>query len=455
MHFQCQLQKINFKLGDGILDPSGVTQLIILAFLILLSGFFSSSETALTTVNKLRIRSLEEEGNKRAAVVSKLIEDPTKMLSAILIGNNIVNLTASSISTTFATNLAHSSGLNMEVSLAVGIATGILTVVILIFGEITPKSLATIHSEALSLRFAKIIYFLTQVLTPVIFIVNKISIGILLLFRIDPNQKASSITENELRTIVEVSHEEGVIESEERKMITNVVDFGDSIAKDVMVPRVDVSFANIDLGYDELVELFSENKYSRLPVYEESTDNVVGIINLKDIFFYQGSKEDFNISNMMREPYITYEFKHTSELLSEMKQDHISMSVVIDEYGSMVGIITLEDLLEEIVGEIRDEYDADEEDSIKAVGENEYDVDGSTKLDEINEILELGIEADEYDSIGGHVIFLLDHLPVAGEAVTDGNVTYTVAEVDKNRIDKIHIKIEPKTEEELEDSSAS
>lgn len=437
------------------MDPSGVTQLIILAFLILLSGFFSSAETALTTVNKLRIRSLEEEGNKRAAVVSKLVEDPTKMLSAILIGNNIVNLTASSISTTFATNLAHSSGLNMEASLAVGIATGILTVVILIFGEITPKSLATIHSEALSLRFAKIIYFLTQVLTPVIFIVNKISIGILLLFRIDPNQKASSITENELRTIVEVSHEEGVIESEERKMITNVVDFGDSIAKDVMVPRVDVSFANIDLGYDELVELFSENKYSRLPVYEESTDNVVGIINLKDIFFYQGSKEDFNISNMMREPYITYEFKHTSELLSEMKQDHISMSVVIDEYGSMVGIITLEDLLEEIVGEIRDEYDADEEDSIKAVGENEYDVDGSTKLDEINEILELGIEADEYDSIGGHVIFLLDHLPVAGEAVTDGNVTYTVAEVDKNRIDKIHIKIEPKTEEELEDSSAS
>ncbi len=432
------------------MDPSGVTQLIILAFLIILSGFFSSAETALTTVNKLRLRSLEEEGNKNAKTVNKLIEDPAKMLSAILIGNNIVNLTASSISTQFATELALNSGLNLEVSLAVGLATGILTVVILIFGEIMPKSLATINAETLSLRYAKVIYFLTQVLTPAIFIVNKLSIGLLILFRIDPNKKTQAITENELRTIVDVSHEEGVIESEERKMITNVVDFGDSIAKDVMVPRVDVSFASIDLGYDELVELFSENKYSRLPVYEESTDNVVGIINLKDIFFYQGEKEDFDISKMMREPYITYEFKHTSELLSEMKQDHISMSVVIDEYGSMVGIITLEDLLEEIVGEIRDEYDADEEDEIKAIGENEYEVDGSTKLADINEILELGIEAEEYDSIGGHVIFLLDHLPASGETVTDGNVTYTVTEVDKNRIDKIHIEIHPSEEDEDE-----
>ena len=433
------------------MDPS-VTQLIILFILLLLSSFFSSAETALMTVNKIRLRSLEEEGNKNAKIVNKLVEDPTKMLSAILIGNNIVNLTASSISTTLATSLATNSGLNMEASLAVGLATGLLTILILIFGEITPKSLATINAEALSLLYAKPIYFLTQLLTPVIFIVNKLSLGILLLFRIDPNKKQQAITENELRTIVDVSHEEGVIESEEREMITNVVDFGDSIAKDVMVPRVDVSFANVDLSYDELVELFAENKYSRLPVYEESTDNVVGVINLKDIFFYQGEKEDFNISNIMREPYITYEFKHTSELLSEMKQDHVSMSVVIDEYGSTVGIITLEDLLEEIVGEIRDEYDADEEDDIKLIGENEYEVEGSTKLDDINEILELEIESEDYDSIGGHVIFLLDHLPQEGESVTEGNITYTVTEVDKNRIDKIHIKIEPNSEEDTTSS---
>lgn len=448
------VHKIKFKLlGDGKLDPSYVTQLIILFILILLSGFFSSAETALTTVNKLRMRSLAEEGKKGASTVCKLIENPTKMLSAILIGNNIVNLTASSISTTFATKIANQSGLNMEASLAVGIATGLLTIVILIFGEITPKSLATINAETLSLKYAAVVYALTQILTPVIFIVNKLSLGLLLLFRIDPKKKTQAITENELRTIVDVSHEEGVIESEERKMITNVVDFGDSIAKDVMVPRVDVDFAHIDLSYDEIAQLFSVNKYSRLPVYEESTDNVVGIVNLKDIFFYKGSKEAFKIEDIMREPNFTYEFKHTSELLTEMKQDHVSMSVVIDEYGSMVGIITLEDLLEEIVGEIRDEYDSDEEDCIKAINDCEFIVDGSTKIDDINEILELGIEAEDYDSIAGHVICLLDHLPEENETVTEGCVTYTVLSVDKNRIDKIHILISPE-ENETEEGEA-
>lgn len=442
-----------YKLGDGILDPS-VTQLIILVILILLSGFFSSAETALTTVNKLRIRSLAEENVKKAKTVCKLIEDPSKMLSAILIGNNIVNLTASSISTTFASNLAAKSGMSTDASLIIGIATGILTFVILIFGEITPKSMATMSAESISLRYANVIYFLTQGLTPVIFIINKMSYVILRLFRIDPNKKPQQITENELRTIVDVSHEEGVIESEERKMITNVVDFGDSMVKDVMVPRVDVEFANTELSYDELVEQFSINKYSRLPVYTDTTDNIVGIINLKDLFFYQGEPEEFNLECLMREPYFTYEFKHTSELLSEMKKDSISMAVVLDEYGSTVGIITIEDLLEEIVGEIRDEYDSDEEDSIKSIGEYEYLVDGNTKLDDMNEFLGLSLESDDYDSIGGHVIFLLDHLPTEGESVTEKNVTYTVQSVDKNRVDKVHVYIDPTVEIEEEEEEA-
>ncbi len=434
------------------MDPS-VTQLIILFILILLSGFFSSAETALMTVNKLRIRSLAEEGNKKAETISKLIEDPAKMLSAILIGNNIVNLTASSIATTLATNLANSNGFKIEASLAIGISTGLLTLIILIFGEIMPKTLATINAESLSLRYAKVIYYFTKLFTPIVFVINKLSIGILLLFRVNPNKKPQQITENELRTIVDVSHEEGVIESEERKMITNVVDFGDSIAKDVMVPRVDVEFAQIDLSYDELVQLFSANMFSRLPVYADSRDNVLGIINLKDVFFYQGKKSEFHIKDLMREPYITYEFKHTSELLSEMKNEHIAMAVVMDEYGATVGIITLEDLIEEIVGEIRDEYDADEEDEITAIDTNEYLVDGATKIDDINEILELGIVAEEYDSIGGHVINLLDHLPNEGESIVDdNNVVYTVESVDKNRIDKIRIILpESSTDEEAQE----
>jgi CBS domain containing-hemolysin-like protein len=255
----------------------------------------------------------------------------------------------------------------------------------------------------------------------------------------DPKAKAGTITENELRTILDFSHEEGVIESEERRMITNVVDFGDSLAKDVMVPRIDMAFANVDFTYEELVQAFSKDKYTRMPVYSETRDNVIGIVNLKDVFFYNGDLENFNIVDIIREPYFTYEYKKTSELLIEMRRNSISLAIVLDEYGATVGLITIEDLLEEIVGEIRDEYDDDEEDSIKAVSENEFIVDGYTKLDEINEALGLDLESDDYDSIAGHIIYLLDHLPDEGESITDHNVVFTVAAVDKNRIDKVHI----------------
>lgn len=425
------------------MDPSDVTQLIILIILLLLSAFFSSAETALTTVNRIRIRSLADENVKGAKTVAKLIENPSKLLSAILIGNNIVNLSASSLATTFAISIFEKMGMGRNASMGAGIATGLLTILILIFGEITPKSLATIYAEKLALTYSGPVYFLTQLLTPVIFLVNKLAFGLLRILRIDPTYKGSSMTESELRTIVDVSHEEGVIESEERKMITNVVDFGDSLAKDVMVPRIDMEFADVNLSYDELVEVFSKEQFTRMPVYDDSRDNVIGIINLKDVFFYSGPKEEFNIHHMLREPYFTYEFKKTSELLIEMRKASIPIAIVLDEYGATAGLITLEDLLEEIVGEIRDEYDSDEEDSIKAIGENEYIADGSAKLDEINEIIGLNLESDDYDSIAGHIISLLEHLPEEGESVTNGNVTFTVKSAAKNRIDKVHILVLP------------
>lgn len=428
------------------LDASDVPQLIILLFLLLLSAFFSSAETALTTLNKHRIRNLVEQNVKAAKTVNKLIEDPTKMLSAILIGNNIVNLTASSLTTTLTINICKNLKMGENTSIGIGIGTGLLTVLILIFGEITPKSLATLYAEKLALAYANFIYFLTQLLTPVIFLINKLSLGILFILRIDPNVKTSAITENELRTILDVSHEEGVIESEERKMITNVVDFGDSVAKDVMVPRIDMVFANEQLGYDALVKAFEADKFSRLPVFNETKDNVIGIINLKDVFFYQDDKDAFSITKLMREPYFTYEFKKTSELLIEMRRDSIAVAIVLDEYGVTTGLITLEDLLEEIVGEIRDEYDEDEEDAIQCISENEYLADGTTKLDEINEMIGLHLESDDYDSIAGHIINLLEHLPVEGETIIDQNVEFTVAALDKNRIEKVHISLLPNCE---------
>ncbi|HHT88256.1 MAG TPA: HlyC/CorC family transporter [Clostridiales bacterium] len=413
------------------MDSSDAARAVILLILLLMSAFFSGSETALTAINKLRMRSLADDDVKGAKSALKLIDDPTKMLSALLIGNNIVNLSASALTTTMAIDIWGNRW--------VGLATGILTLFILIFGEITPKTISSIKAEKIVLRIAGPILIITNLLTPVIFIINKLCNGVMRLFRIDPNEKPTPMTESELRTILEVSHEEGVIESEERRMITNVVDFGDSLAKDVMVPRIDMSFASVDLSFDELVHLFSIDKYSRLPVYAESRDNVIGIVNLKDVFFYNGNKEDFKITDIMRDPYFTYEYKKTSELLIEMRRKSIALAIVLDEYGATAGLLTIEDLLEEIVGEIRDEYDEDEEDCIQPLSDNEYIVDGNTKLDDINDALGLNIESSDYDSIAGHIIYLLDRIPEEGETVTDKNVVFTVAAVDKNRIDKVHI----------------
>ena len=422
------------------MDTSGVIQLISIIVLIFLSGFFSSAETALSTVNRVRMRSLEEEGNKRAARVNKILDNYSKMISTILIGNNIVNLTASSLATTLA----------MRINLAVGIATGILTIVVLLCGEIVPKTWAVLCSEKLALTYCNIIYLLMQVLTPVIIVVDLLSHGIMKLLHIDPNKKASAMTESELKTYVDVSHEDGVIESEERKLIYNVFDFGDSTAKDVMIPRIDMTFIDINFSYDELMAVFSEDMHTRFPVYEDNTDNVIGIINMKDLLVYPKDKP-FSIRNILREPYFTYEYKATADLMIEMRKASVNLAIVLDEYGATAGLVTLEDLLEEIVGEIRDEYDEDEVEDIKEIQpEREYVVQGSAKLDDINEALHINLESEDYDSIGGYIIEQLDCLPKEGQSVTlESGIRLVVDRLDKNRIELVHIWLpEKKTETE-------
>lgn len=412
------------------MDSSDVTQLIILIILLILSAFFSSAETALTTVNKIRIRSLADEGNKRAKSVLKVTDDSGKMLSAILIGNNIVNLSAASLTT----SLAYSFGGSM-----VAIASGILTVLILLFGEITPKTMATIHSEKMSLLYAPVIHFFMKIMTPLIFVINGLSTGVLLLLRIDPKAKNTAMTENELRTIVDVSHEDGVIESDEREMINNVFDLGDARAKDVMVPRVHVTFADINSTYTELIEIFREDKFTRLPIFEDTTDNVVGTINMKDLLLYDNTKE-FNIRDILREAYFTYEYKSISELLVEMRQASFNIAIVLDEYGETAGLITLEDILEEIVGEIHDEYDENEEDFIQEISDSEYIVEGSINLDDLNDRLDLNLSSEEYDSLGGFIIEYLDRLPEKGDSITtEEGIRMVVETLDKNRIESVHL----------------
>lgn len=413
------------------MDTDSIAQIIIIIILLLLSAFFSSAETAFTMVNKIRIRSLIEDGNKRAITVGKIIDNSGKMLSAILIGNNIVNISASALMTSLTIRLWG--------SYATGIATGVMTVLVLIFGEITPKTTATIYAEKFALVYAPVVYFIMFIFTPVIFIIDKLSGVILKLIHVDANNKHNKITEEELRTFVQVSHEDGVIESNEKKIINNLFDFGDTEAKDVMIPRIDMTLADVNTGYDDIIELFRETKYTRIPIYEGNPDNVIGILNIKDLILSQHN--DFNIRSIMRKPFFTYEHKNTSELFNVMQRSSHSISIVLDEYGSTVGMITTEDLLEEIVGEIRDEYDTDETDPFIKVGHYSYLVDGSYKLDDLNDSLNLKFTSEDNDSIGGFIIEKLDRFPDIGEQFDIDNVHFKIERASSNRIELVLIKL--------------
>lgn len=369
------------------------------------------------------MRTLADNGDKRAARVLHVTGNPGKMLSAILIGNNIVNLSASSISTSLAIHLFGNTG--------AGIATGILTFLILIFGEVTPKTMATIKADSMSLTVAAPIGFLMKILTPVIFIINKLSLGLMFLLHVNIKDAQKKMTEEELRTIVDVSQENGVIEHEERDMIHNLFDFGDAEAKEIMVPRIDMTFVQADATYQEVLDIFRQDMFTRLPVYEDSTDNVIGIINMKD-FLLQNDTPEFSVRNLLREPYFTYEHKNTADLFLEMRKSSISLAIVLDEYGVTAGLITLEDLLEEIVGEIRDEYDADEEDDITRISDREFYVLGSANLNDVSEALSLHFTSDDYDTIGGYCLGLLDHLPEKNEIIlTDNNILLRIDRMEK------------------------
>lgn len=385
------------------------------------------------------MRTLADNGDKRAARVLHVTGNPGKMLSAILIGNNIVNLSASSISTSLAIHLFGNTG--------AGIATGILTFLILIFGEVTPKTMATIKADSMSLTAAAPIGFLMKILTPVIFIINKLSLGLMFLLHVNIKDAQKKMTEEELRTIVDVSQENGVIEHEERDMIHNLFDFGDAEAKEIMVPRIDMTFVQADATYQEVLDIFRQDMFTRLPVYEDSTDNVIGIINMKD-FLLQNDTPEFSVRNLLREPYFTYEHKNTADLFLEMRKSSISLAIVLDEYGVTAGLITLEDLLEEIVGEIRDEYDADEEDDITRISDREFYVLGSANLDDVSEALSLHFTSDDYDTIGGYCLGLLDHLPEKNEIIlTDNNILLRIDRMEKNRIERIYIRLPEPLEE--------
>lgn len=432
------------------MDTSDVAQLIIIIVLIFLSGFFSSAETAFSTLNRVRMRNLEEEGSKKAARVNKILESYSKMLSAILIGNNIVNLTASSLTTAFVIGVCGNA--------YIGVGTGILTIVVLLGGEIIPKTWANLNSEKLALAYSSVIYALMKVMTPVIFIVDLLSNGILKLLHVDPNKKMDTITESELKTYVDVSHEDGQIESDEREMIYNIFEFSDTCVKDIMIPRTNMVTVNADESVNDLIKVFHESMYTRIPVYQEDKDSMIGFVNIKDLFIARISgQKNITLKSLLREAYYTYEYKKNADLLLEMREKSMNVAFVLNEYGSTVGMVTLEDLLEELVGEIRDEYDEDEKELIQKIDDRSYLIEGSMNLSDINDSIGTSLNSDDYDSIGGIIIGQLDRLPEDNESVVlaDGT-TLQVKGIDQNRI--LHVLLtlpEPKEEETDEEASAN
>ena len=412
---------------------SDTIQLIILVLLLAGSAFFSASETALMGVSKIKVRNMIEDKVPGAKVVDKLVSNPSKLLGAILVGNNLVNIGASSLATSLAIRHFGEGG--------VGIATAIMTVLVLIFGEITPKSLAASNSEPIALRFSKPLNIITKIFTPITTVLMFITNGIIKLLGGDPDQDKPFITEEELRTMVQVSHEEGVIKVQERKIIDNVFEFRESQVKDVMTTRTDVVAVDVETTFEELLEYFRSEQFSRLPVYEGTIDNIVGVIYVKDLVFTENIRENFDLRNIMRDPFYTYEFQRISKLFEQLRQQRLGLAIVLDEYGGTAGVTTLEDLVEEIVGDIEDEYDNSIKDIVK-LSDNEFLLGGQTEIEDLNEMYRLGIDTEDFDTIGGFVFGEIGSLPEIGQEVSYKNLAFTVKSLDKNRIDQILMKID-------------
>ena len=414
------------------MDSTGILiQTIALVILLIGSGFFSASETSLMSLSKIRIRHMQEEGVKGAKLVASLIEDSNKLLSTILVGNNVVNIAATSISTSLFMTLLGSNG--------VPVATAVMTVLVLLFGEITPKTIAANNSEKVAIFVSRPIKVIIFILKPVVWVFNLVTGVIFKILGVKDKSNQPYITEEELKTMVNVGHEEGVLEIEEREIINNVFQFGDMQAKEAMVQRLDMIAINSEDKYEEIIEIFKSEKFSRMPVYNESIDDIIVILNIKDIIFLSDEEiQQFNIKDYIREPFFTYEFKKITQLLEEMKIEKSQMAIVVDEYGGTAGLITIEDLVEVIVGDIEDEYD-EEEEEIQVIKEDEYIVDGSIKITDVNELIGVRLESEEFDSIGGYIIGHLRRLPEENEVIEVDNIKFCIESLDKNRIKKVRI----------------
>jgi len=403
-----------------------ITQAIILLILLFLSGFFSSAETALFSISRTKARHLAKQQDRASQLIQRMKDDPHRLLSTILIGNNIVNVGAASLAT--------SVTMTMFPNYAVGLATGVMTFLILVFGEVIPKSMATRNNLLIARLTIRPVYWISIMLYPVILFLNFIP-------RLTGKMKKTpAITEEELMTFVEVVEEEGEIKETEKELIHNIFEFDDTAASEIMTPRGDMFVIDADGPID--FQAILDTGYSRIPVIEGDIDNVVGIVHLKDLFLrYVAAGPDIPLREIMHAPYFVPENKKLDSLLQQFKSRKHHMAIIIDEHGGVSGLITLEDALEELVGEIRDETDREEESLIVEVAPGEWMILGKTEIDEVNDILHIDIpDTKDYDTFSGFVLHNIGRIPNEKEKISIGEFDITVEEKDGNRIVKYVVK---------------
>lgn len=411
------------------MDSSSVSQIIALVFLVSMSAVFSSSETAITSVSKIKVRQLDQKDNKNAHLLKKLHDNMQTTISTILIGNNIVNIAASSIATILFTNIFHQNGAL--------ISTVVMTVFVLIFGEVIPKTIAQYKNKSVALKFSRFIYFLTLVFKPIVKVLNLLTRLVIKLF-VGEDEDSSTLTEEELKTLVEVSEEEGVLKNQETEIMINALELKETLAVDIMTPRTSMASVDIEDAESDLKEIIKNITYSRIPVYEDSIDDIIGVLHIKELAHkIIEDDRDFKIRDILKPAFYAYEYIPVVDLFKQMRAKNISISIIIDEYGGTSGIVTMEDILEELVGEIDDEYDNEKE--VTKISDNEYLVDPEMRIDEVNERFDLDIKSDKFDSIGGFVIELLDRMPKSKDEVEFENLKFVVVNVDKRKITQLMI----------------
>ena len=424
------------------------SMVIVLVGLLALSAIFSSAETAFLSTNKIRLRNLQEDGEKKAGLVLDLLENQNRLISTLLVVNNIVNISSSALATKMATDYFGDAG--------VGIATGIMTLLVLVFGEVVPKNLAAAHAEGWAMFVAPFIKLVSVILTPLVFLLTKLS-DTVVRFSKKNEEEDPTITEDEFKILVNVGQEEGVFDESETEMINSIMEFDETYVKAIMVPRIDIVAVDVDDSINDALRLIIDGGHSRIPAYEESIDNIVGILYAKDIFEHLNANfDELKVKELIRDAYYIPETKKVSDLLNELRLKKVHMAIILDEYGGTNGLVTIEDLIEEIIGDIQDEYDV-EEDLIVMHSDNQLVADARAPIGDVEEAFDMELDEEiledsEADTIGGLAFEHLGGIPEVNDEVTVGRFLIRIVNVSGRRITKVEVTLlPPEVEEDDED----